>query len=166
MRLKDAWLADYDHEIASTRRLLERLPDDRLSWSPHPKSMTLGALATHLSNLPNWSGPILHAGSFDLDDAPPNLTPLDSHAAILAFFDESADRARSGMDLSDAEYAAPWRLSRGGVEMFTMPRVAALRAFVLHHLIHHRGQLSVYLRLADVPLPPIYGPTADEPGRG
>jgi uncharacterized damage-inducible protein DinB len=162
MGLKDALLADYDHEVASTRRLLERLPDERLGWKPHEKSMTLGGLATHLGNIPNWAGPILQAPDFDLDQAPPPLTALASRAAILDFFDASTTRARASMDRSDAEYGALWRLMRGGVEVFAVPRVAAFRTFILHHMIHHRGQLSVYLRLNDVPVPAIYGPTADE----
>ena len=156
-------LADYDHEIASTRRLLDRLPDERLTWSPHPKSMSLAGLATHLSNIPNWSGPSLKSPSFDLDDAPPPLAPLATRAAILVFFDTSTARARLDMDRSDAEYAALWCLKRGGSEMFAMPRATAFRSFVLHHMIHHRGQLSVYLRLNDIPVPAIYGPSADEP---
>lgn len=166
MGLREAWLADYDHEMASTRRLLERLPEDRLEWAPHPKSMTLAGLATHVSNLSNWAGPILQAAAFDLDQAPPPLTPLRTRDAIVAFFDESAARARAAMDRSEAEYAALWSLKRGGTELFVLPRATALRTFVLHHLIHHRGQLTVYLRLNDISLPAIYGPTADEPGRG
>lgn len=127
--------------------------------------MTLGGLATHLSNIPNWSGPILRSPSFDLDDAPPPVSPLGTRAAILTFFETSTARARTDMGLSDAEYAAFWCLKRGGVEMFAMPRAAAFRSFVMHHMIHHRGQLSVYLRLIDVPVPAIYGPSADEPAR-
>jgi uncharacterized damage-inducible protein DinB len=162
MPIKDALLADYDHEMGTTRRLLERLPDDKLSWKPHEKSMSLGALATHLSNIPNWGGTILNEPFFDLAAAPPNRPEHASRADILATFDETRDRVRGWMDKSDAEYNAPWTLKRGGQQMFSVPRVAAFRSFVLHHIIHHRGQLSVYLRLNDVPVPAMYGPSADE----
>jgi uncharacterized damage-inducible protein DinB len=162
MAIKDGLLADYDHEMGTTRRLLERLPDDKLTWKPHPRSMSLGGLATHLSNLPHWGGTILNDASFDLAAAPPNLPEKTSRAGILAAFDETCKRTRDWMDKTDAEYQAPWTLKRGGQQVFSVPRVAAFRSFVLHHMIHHRGQLSVYLRLNDVPVPAIYGPSADE----
>lgn len=160
--LKDGLLAEYDHEVATARRLLERLPEDRLGWKPHERSMSLAGLATHLSNLPNWGASILNAVSFDLDSAPLHLEPKATRAEILAFFDESTKRTRAAMDRTDAEYQVMWALRREGRDVFAMPRVSAFRTFVLYHLVHHRGQLSVYLRLNDVPLPPIYGPTADE----
>ncbi len=162
MALKDGLLAEYDHEIATTRKLLERLPDDKLSWKPHEKSMSLGGLATHLGNIPNWGATILNDVSFDLAAAPPNLDAKSSRVDILAFFDDSTKRTRAAMDKSDPEYLLAWALKRGGQEMFSMPRLSAFRTFVLYHLVHHRGQLSVYLRLNDIPVPPIYGPTADE----
>jgi uncharacterized damage-inducible protein DinB len=164
MSIKDGLLADFDHEMGTTRRLLERLPDDRLSWKPHPRSMTLGGLATHLSNIPNWGGTILNDPSFDLAGAPPPLAEKTSRAEILAAFDEVCRRTRAMMDRTDAEYQGLWTLKRGGVQMFSVPRVAAFRSFVLHHVIHHRGQLSVYLRMNEVPIPAIYGPSADEGG--
>jgi uncharacterized damage-inducible protein DinB len=162
MAIKDALLADYDHEMGTTRRLLERLPDDKLAWKPHQKSMSLGGLATHLSNIPLWAGTILNEPFFDLASAPPNQPEKTSRAEILASFDETRKRTREWMDKSDPEYASMWSLRRGGQEMFSVPRVAAFRSFVLHHIIHHRGQLSVYLRINDVPVPAIYGPSADE----
>jgi uncharacterized damage-inducible protein DinB len=161
MAVKDALLAEYDHEMGTTRRLLERIPDDKLAWKPHEKSMALGELASHLGNIPNWGGLILNATSFDLAEAPPNRAKT-SRADILALFDDSTKKTRELMDKSDAEYTAPWSLKRGGQDMFSMPRIAAFRSFVLNHTIHHRGQLSVYLRLNEIPVPPIYGPTADE----
>jgi uncharacterized damage-inducible protein DinB len=160
--IKDALLAEFDHEIATTRKLLERLPDDKLTWKPHDKSMTLGGLGTHLANIPNWSGTILNEPSFDLASSSTHVDAKASRAEILQAFDESTRQARVWLDKTDAEYAGPWTLKRAGQEMFSMPRVAAFRSFVLSHLIHHRGQLSVYLRLNDVPVPAIYGPSADE----
>jgi uncharacterized damage-inducible protein DinB len=162
MFLKDGLLAEFDHEMGTTRKLLERLPDDKLSWKPHARSMSLGGLATHMSNLPNWGALILNEAGFDLADAPPNQEERTSRADILAAFDAAAAHARTSITKTDPELAAPWSLKRGGQQLFTMPRVTAFRTFVLYHLVHHRGQLSVYLRLNDVALPAIYGPTADE----
>ena len=161
MPLKDGLLAEYDHEIATTRKLLERLPDDKLSWKPHEKSMSIGGLATHLGNIPTWGGTILNDPSFDLAN---DLKAQEktSRAEILGAFDTNTRQARAWMDKSDAEYVGRWSLLRGGQEVFSLPRIAALRSFVLSHVIHHRGQLSVYLRLNDIPVPAIYGPTADE----
>ena len=162
MAIKEALLAEYDHEMGTTRKLLERIPDDRLSWKPHQKSMSLGGLATHLANLPNWGDAILNGTSFDLATMPPNRQEETSRAAILSLFDDSAKRTRGWLDKTDAEYACMWALKRGGQEMFSLPRVAAFKNFVINHMIHHRGQMTVYLRLNDVPVPAIYGPTADE----
>ena len=162
MAIKDGLLAEFDHEIGTTRRLLERLADDRLEWKPHERSMSLGGLATHLSNLPHWGGIILNEASFDLAGAPPPLDALKSRADILTSLDQKAGKARESLDRTDAELLAPWSLKRAGQEVFTMPRVTAFRTFVLYHIVHHRGQLSVYLRLNGIPVPAIYGPSADE----
>jgi uncharacterized damage-inducible protein DinB len=162
MAIKDVLLAEFDHEMATARRLLERIPDTRLGWKPHEKSMSMAGIATHLANLPNWGAMILEGPSYDLAEAPPNLAERGSRAEILAAFDDTTRQTRSSMDKSDTDYLAPWTLKRGGQEIFTMPRAAAFRTFVLYHLVHHRGQLSVYLRLNDIPVPAIYGPTADE----
>ncbi len=165
MALKDAILSEYDHEIGTTRRLLARIPDDRLSWKPHARSMSMGGLCTHLSNLPRWADPILNQTSFDLAGAGPHAAERTSQAEILAAFDEATATARRWLDRTDAELVAPWTLRRNGQEVFVVPRLAAFRTFVLNHLIHHRGQLSVYLRLNDIPVPAMYGASADE-GQG
>jgi len=162
MAIKDSLLAEFDHEMGTTRRLLERLPNDRFAWRPHDKSMALGELATHLSNLPTWGAVILKERSFDLAEAPPPLAAKTSTADVLAAFDDTVRATREQMDRLDIEYTAPWTLRRAGQEVFTLPRMAAFRTFVINHTIHHRGQLSVYLRMNGVPLPSIYGPTADE----
>jgi len=162
MALKELVLAEFDHEMGATRRLLERLPDDKLGWRPHARSMTMGGLATHLGNIPNWSAAILDGDSFDLTAAPPPMEERTSRSDVLALFDASTRTARGAMDKSDAEYMGRWTLKRGGQEVFSMPRVAVFRSFVISHSVHHRGQLSVYLRLNDVPVPAIYGPSADE----
>jgi uncharacterized damage-inducible protein DinB len=159
--IKESLLAEYDHEVATTRKLLDRLPDDKLAWKPHDKSMSLGVLGAHLSTLPLWAGHVLNEPFFDTVGLIRG-EEMRSRAEILSAFDANTSRARGWMDKTDAEYVSRWSLRRGGQEMFSMPRIAAFRSFVLNHLIHHRGQLSVYLRLNDIPVPPIYGPTADE----
>jgi uncharacterized damage-inducible protein DinB len=162
MALKDGLLAEFDHEMGKTRKLLERLPDDKLAWKPHEKSMSLGGLATHLSNIPIWGGMILNTTVFDLAASPPHLEEKASRADVLAHFDQTSKSTRAAIDKTDAELVAPWTLRNGKQEMFTMPRLAAFRSFVLYHSVHHRGQLSVYLRLNEVAVPAIYGPSADE----
>jgi uncharacterized damage-inducible protein DinB len=165
MAIAAALLPEYDHELATTRRLLERVPESDLEWKPHAKSMSLGQLARHIANLAFWLSATLEASSYDLSagDNEATLAPATSRAMLLQEFDEKAKRARASLAAaSDAEMLAPWALKNGGEEIFSMPRVAVVRSFVMNHLIHHRGQLSVYLRLRDVPLPAIYGPSADE----
>ena len=162
MPLKDTLLTEFDHEMGTTRRLLERIPDGRFDWKPHDKSMSLGGLATHLSNLPNWGTTILNDASYDLAAGPPNRTTAASRVDVLAHFDAATATTRTALDKTDAELTAQWKLTRGDQEIFSLPRAAAFRMFVLYHVVHHRGQLSVYLRLNDVPVPAIYGPTADE----
>src|SRR4051794_9922459 len=108
MPIKDALLADYDHEMGSTRRLLERLPEDRLAWKPHDKSMSLGGLATHLSSIPQWAATILTEAAFDLDNAPAAAGEATSRAAILAAFDDARARTRALMDRTDGEYTSLW----------------------------------------------------------
>jgi uncharacterized damage-inducible protein DinB len=165
MSLVDALLPEYDHEMATTRRLLDRVPEADLGWKPHDKSMTLGELSGHLSNLPKWCSAVLDASSLDLDAIGDDVRPRPpaSRTALLDQFDGFVAAARASLAKStDAELLAPWKLKRGSHEVFTLPRVSAVRTFVLNHSIHHRGQLSVYLRLRNVPVPAIYGPTADE----
>ncbi|HEX5819153.1 MAG TPA: DinB family protein [Gemmatimonadales bacterium] len=161
----DALLAEFDREFGVTRLLIERAPADRASWSPHPKSFTLGDICLHLANLPSWTAPTLRSTEFDLnppDGGAPPRAVFDSMEATLRRFDANVAEARAALaGAVDAELAVPWTLKNGGETLFTMPRGAVLRTFVLNHAVHHRGQLSVYLRLCDVPLPPIYGPTAD-----
>jgi uncharacterized damage-inducible protein DinB len=165
MALVDALLPECDHETALTRRLLERLPEDALAWRPHPKSMTLGALATHLGQLGVWGRMTIAESAVDLEVVG-RLADADlpaSRSAILSAFDGKWAAARAALvGRTDAELAAPWTLRRGAREFFTMPKAACWRTFVMNHLIHHRGQLTVYLRERDVPLPSIYGPSADE----
>jgi uncharacterized damage-inducible protein DinB len=162
MPLADALLMELDRELAVTRKLLERVPDRQFAWKPHPKSFTLGQLASHVAELPQWGVMTITQSELNLDGSGGPTAPA-SHAALLAAFDEHAAAFRKNLTgRTDAELLAPWTLKHMGKPLFSMPRVSVLRSFVMNHLIHHRGQLSVYLRQLDVPLPSIYGPSADE----
>jgi uncharacterized damage-inducible protein DinB len=165
MAIKDGLLPEYDHEMGTTRRVLERVPEAEFSWKPHEKSMSMGELAGHIAAIPHWC--TVTIGTPELDfatagDAATVKAPA-SKADMLADFDKRVTEARAALaGCGDADMMAPWTLRSGDHEIFTLPRVAALRGFVMNHLIHHRGQLSVYLRLKNIPVPPIYGPSADE----
>lgn len=160
--LSQAILPEFDHEMANTRKSLERVPEDKLSFRPHPKSMSLGGLATHLSNINHWAEAIVGMDSFDVSGAPPN-PELKSRAEILAAFDRNMATARKAIaSVTDGDMMKPWSLIAGGKKIFALPRIAVLRSFILNHTIHHRAQLGVYLRMNDVPVPSIYGPSADE----
>jgi uncharacterized damage-inducible protein DinB len=164
--IREALLPELDQELASTRKLLAAVPEEHTGFRPHARSWTLGELSLHLANLLTWLPSTLT--STELDLAPPGgpaWTPptFESAAATLALFDRNAKGARAALaEATDADLTVPWTLKKGGQALFAMPRVACVRSFVMNHLIHHRGQLTVYLRMCDVPLPSVYGPTADE----
>jgi len=163
MGMVDALLPEFDHEMTTTRKVLERIPEDRFDWKPHAKSFSLGALATHVATLPTWGAETLSKSEIDIAGGQPPAA-LPSKAELMATFDKNVAATRSALaGKTDAELMAMWTLKRGGKTIFSMPKTAVLRSFVFSHLIHHRGQLSVYLRLLDVPVPSIYGPSADEP---
>lgn len=160
---KQAVLLDFEHEMATTRRLLERVPDEHLDWKPHAKSYSLGELATHVSNLLVWMRPILLEEEFDLASVPARGAAAPGRDELLRRFDEGLRAARSAIEsFDDAALGRTWTLRHGAHVVLAQPRVVVIRSLGINHLIHHRGQLSVYLRLLDVPLPPMYGPTADE----
>jgi len=165
MGLADAMLAELGHEAGTTRRLLERVPAEHFGWKPHEKSMTLGRLAQHIAEIPGWISTIVEQDEFDVGarggSAPPG--PKD-RAELLQLFEGNIGRITDVLKRqSDERMLAPWRLKRQGQVILEMPRAAMIRSLALNHMVHHRGQLSVYLRLQNVPLPSIYGPTADEP---
>ena len=168
MALSDGLLPEFDHEMANTRKALERVPDDKFGWKPHEKSGTMGWLANHLANLPTWTGITLGQDSFDLapaDGGPPRHEPPTTREELLELFDKNVIEARATLaGASDADLFKPWSLLSGGQSLFTMPKIAVLRGLVMNHQIHHRGQLTVYLRLNDIPVPALYGPSADEDG--
>ncbi len=154
-------LQELEQEAQATRRVLERLPDNRLQWKPHPKSMSLGQLAMHVANLPGTIAEISTA-SFDVNTPTPR-PEADSTAQVLEKFDASMDRARQILGaMGDAELASPWRMMQGDRELWSIPRGAFLRSVMLNHWYHHRGQLTVYLRQNGASLPAVYGDSADE----
>lgn len=167
MAISAMLLPEFDQEVAITRTFLERVPDDKFSWQPHEKSMTLGRLAAHVAEIPGWAKVTMTLPELNL--APPRgpamqpWTPA-SRAEILAQFEKNIVDGRQAIaDAPDDAYPAPWSLLVGEQTIFTMPRAAVLRGMVMNHLVHHRAQLGVYLRLLDIPVPKTYGPSADEP---
>jgi uncharacterized damage-inducible protein DinB len=166
MGLSESLLPEFDNEMVGTRKTLERVPHEKFDWKPHAKSMAMGGLATHLSNIPTWAVYTIDQDSLDLAPGGKPLPPAElakSQAELLATFDSNAAKARAAIaGASDADLFKPWSLMSNGNTILTMPKVAVLRNFVMNHLIHHRAQLGVYLRLNDIPVPSIYGPSADE----
>lgn len=166
MALSESLLPEFDHEMANTRKTLERVPDDKFDWQPHEKSTKMGGLTTHLANIPTWASLAINQDSLDLapqGQPPLRATPLNSTAEALETFDKNVAAARADIaGASDEKLFQPWSLLSGGNTVLTLPRIAVLRSFVMNHSIHHRAQLGVYLRLNDVAVPSIYGPSADE----
>lgn len=162
MPLTAAILPEFDHEMANTRRCLERVPDGKLDWTPHSKSMTMGRLATHLATLSQWTNAVMNQDFFDVSTSPAP-TVLKSSKEILESFDQCTAAARKAIAAaSDEQLMKSWSLKKEGQTLFTLPRLGVVRSFVLNHTIHHRAQLGVYLRLNDIAVPSIYGPSADE----
>jgi uncharacterized damage-inducible protein DinB len=160
MSIAESLLPEFDQEMATTRKLLERVPGDDGGWKPHPKSFALGHLAQLVSRMPGWLTNTLRHTELDL--ATSAGYSFETTETLLREFDKNVREAREALTSSgDADFAVPWSLKLGDRVLFTAPRGTVVRTHI-NHLIHHRGQLSVYLRLKDVPLPSIYGPTADE----
>lgn len=169
MAIADGILPEFDQEMAATRGVLAAIPEDQWSWKPHDKSYPLGDLANHVAQLPAWGPLTLGASEFDIDpeggmEPPPIATNV---ADLLAKFDKNAAAARQSIaDASDEKFFESWTMKKRGEALFTAPKIGVLRRFVLNHGIHHRGQLTVYLRLLDAPVPQTFGPTADFPEMG
>jgi uncharacterized damage-inducible protein DinB len=163
MAIVEGLLAEFEREMKSTRRVLERVPLEQADWRPHLKSRSLLQLATHVGDIPMMATRILSAAEWDGGGPRPEQAPITEIAQLLARFDEHVGAARSALaGTSDGELMTPWTFKYRDRVMFTVPKMGAIRSMCLSHLIHHRGQLTVYLRLRDVLLPSIYGPTADE----
>ncbi len=166
MTIAQSMLPEFDQEMQNTRKTLERVPDDKWSWKPHDKSGTVGWLAGHVATLPGWLAMTLKTEQLDYApvDGPSYQPPkMDNRKELLAEFDKNAAESRTALaSASDQEMLKGWKLLAGGQEIFTMPRVACIRGFVMNHLIHHRAQLGVYFRLLGIPVLGLYGPSADE----
>lgn len=161
--LGELYRQELQYEAQTTRRLLERVPEDKWDWKPHPKSMTLGELASHIATIPEWVQAVIGQDEYDTGSEY-HLWQAAGRSELLEKFDRLAAAAGDLLGgATDQSLAKPWSLKAGGHTVFTQPRVGVLRSMILSHLIHHRGQLSVYLRLNNVPVPSIYGPSADEP---
>ncbi len=168
MPITDFLLPEFDQEAASTRKVLDRCAEDKFGWKPHPKSWTMAQLATHITNMVGWAVDTVTKDSFDISPpgAPPyKEDPAKTKAELLAKFDKNAAAARAAIaKTTDEQWMKSWSLLAGGKPLFTMPKIAVVRSFVMNHCIHHRAQLGVYLRLNDIPVPAVYGPSADEQG--
>lgn len=166
MSLAQSLLSEFDQEMANTRKTLERVPDNKFSWKPHEKSGSMGWLAGHLANIPGWAVETIKKDSFDMSPGgkpfqPP--PPPTTTRELLAMFDKNVADARAALaESSDADLAKPWSFLNNGATVFSMPRGACLRTWVMNHNVHHRAQLGVYLRLNNLAVPSIYGPSADE----
>jgi uncharacterized damage-inducible protein DinB len=161
MSFVESFLKEFDPEMATTRRMLERVPAEKFGWRPHGKSKSLGELATHITEVPRFGTRIREGDEFAAGtDAPP---PMKNAPELLARFDENVRKSREAIaSMSDESLEREFTVTRNQQPFFTLKKRAMLRRVLMNHLIHHRGQLSVYLRLNDVPLPAVYGPTADE----
>lgn len=166
MPLSSALLPEFDQEMASTRKTLERVPENKFGWKPHEKSGPMGWLAAHIANLPGWLVMTMKQNSLDLApggvQVQPPPAPKNSQE-LLATFDKNVKEARAAIAAaSDADLMKPWSLMNNGAVLMTLPKAAVVRSFIMNHIIHHRAQLGVYLRLNNIAVPAIYGPSADE----
>jgi uncharacterized damage-inducible protein DinB len=170
MKYAETILPEFDREMANTRKVLQRVPEDKLGWQAHPKSHTIGWNANHLAEILGWVEGILTTPAWDIapSGGEPYQSPkLTSPQAILDLFDRNVAAARKAMAaVQDDQMTQSWSLLKAGTPLFTMPRAAMMRTFILNHLIHHRAILCVYLRLNDVPVPGMYGPSGDDPAEG
>ena len=162
MAMSDSLLGEFDNEMAATRKTLERVPEDKFGWKPHAKSFSFQELASHLANIPAWVDSMLGQDSYTVPED--FKTPqASSTAELVKFFDENVAAARKALaSTTDQAFNAPWTLKSRDQEYFTLPRIAVYRSFIISHSIHHRAQLGVYLRLNDIAVPAVYGPSADE----
>ena len=163
MPLKDALIAELKHESSMTKKMLEKVPMDKKDWKPHERSMTLGHLATHVADTPHWASTIIHVDDFDFMKDYKMNPDANTQEELIATFQLNLDKAIADLNnMSDEDFAKPWTVRRGEQLMFSLPKNVSIRGWAFNHLFHHRGQLSVYLRLLNVPVPGMYGPSADE----
>ncbi|HEY9422956.1 MAG TPA: DinB family protein [Thermoanaerobaculia bacterium] len=160
--ISQSLLPEFDQEMKTTRRIIENAQTEKFAWKPHDKSFSFGDLATHVAQLVSWGSVVMSSDELDIGGNFPR-PQIGSTQDILDLFDKNVADTRAALaNASDEEFMKPWTLRKGDHTVFTLPKVAVVRAMVMNHIIHHRGQLSVYLRLNDIPVPSIYGPSADE----
>jgi len=166
MQISDALLPEFDQEMANTRKCLARIPADKFTYRPHAKSFDMGSLAVHIATVCDWGVTVLNSDNFDYAPvgAEPYRAPIAKNTdELLAMFDKGTKEFREALAKTDNDtFMKPWSLLAGGNTIFTMPKVVCIRSMIFNHLVHHRGQLTVYLRLNDLPVPGVYGPSADE----
>ena len=164
MPLIEALLPEFDREMGQTRKVLDRVPDGQFDWRPHPTSVALGRLAEHLAEMPLWATTTMAQGGIDMMTLrPAEYKSPTNRTEVLAMFDANLKAARPQVaNKTDSEFDAPWTLKAGGKQVFTMPKASVMRSFVINHMVHHRGQMTVYLRMLGVKIPSIYGPSGDE----
>jgi uncharacterized damage-inducible protein DinB len=165
MPISEMLLTEFDQEVKTTRRTLERMPEHKADWKPHAKSMALGQLAGHVADLVGFAATIVQTDSLDFGKRDPSRKPLvvETRKQVLEAFDGKVAEARSAIaGTSDERWGENWKLTAGGQKFYDGPRIGAIRMMMMNHLIHHRAQLGVYYRLNDIPLPSTYGPSADE----
>lgn len=164
MPINDALLREFENESSNTRKMLQRVPEEKFGWQPHEKSFTLGRLATHVADTTHWITSIMSNDEFDFAKRTYKSSEVQTSEELMNLFEKNFTEAKDALQkATDEDFNKKWKLRAGEKIYFDIPKIAAIRAFALSHLIHHRGQLSVYLRLLDIPVPGMYGPTADEP---
>jgi uncharacterized damage-inducible protein DinB len=164
MTIAELLVPEFDQEMASTRKVLERVPDGKFGWKPHDKSSSMGQLASHIANMVPWTVDTMTKTEFDMAGmSPEQMDPAAANIAdLLSRFDANVAKVRAALQKPDADYVVPWTLKNGAQVFFTMPRYNCVRSFCLNHVVHHRAQLGVYLRLNNIAVPGVYGPSADE----
>jgi uncharacterized damage-inducible protein DinB len=161
--IRQALIKEIEHEGAQTKKILERVPVDKFNWKPHEKSREIGALAIHVAQLPSWTSRALSTSEFDMATMKRQTPEIKIADDLVKISEDNIQKAIEDLQkASDEEIMTMWTFKRGGHVIFTLPRAAVIRSMAMNHLIHHRGQLSVYLRLLDIPVPGMYGPSADE----
>jgi len=163
MAIGESFLMELEQEAKATRAMLERIPEEKFTWKPHDKSMALSQLAAHVAEVPEWIPYTLDSDVMDFAKFDYKLYEPKDRADLLKYFDENIGKATEALKkTSDEVFMQDWTMRNGETIYFTLPKIVVMRSYCFNHLYHHRGQLSVYLRLLDVPLPQVYGPTADE----
>lgn len=161
--IRQGMIKEIEHEATLTKKMLERIPIDKFNWKPHDKSREIGALAIHVAQLPAWASRALTSSEFDILTMKREVPEIKTAEDLVKILDDSVSKAVEDLQkANDEDMMATWTFKRGEHVVFALPRAAVIRSMAMNHLIHHRGQLSVYLRLLNIPVPGMYGPSADE----